>query len=207
GRGSAVQTLMELISVVSSGAARRGLHITGIGAGVPGLVDGATGCIGDEALNVPELAGLPLATMLHERFGLPAFVDNDVNALALGELFFGAGRGIGSLVVLAAGTGFGAGVVLDGRLIRGALGLGGELGHAPVKFDGRPCWCGGRGCLAVYASGRGIAEAARERAAAGPSTPSRLGRGGPAAPTAPPPVPAAPARGAHPRAGGAGAVP
>jgi len=185
GRGSAVQTLMELISAVSSEAASRGLHITGIGAGVPGLVDGATGCIGDEALNVPELGGLPLATMFRERFGLPAFVDNDVNALALGELFFGAGRGVGSLVVLAPGTGFGAGVVLDGRLVRGALGLGGELGHAPVKFDGRPCWCGGRGCLAVYASGRGIAEAARERAAAEPSTLSRLVAGGPAAITAP----------------------
>jgi glucokinase len=64
-------------------------------------------------------------------------------------------------VVLAPGTGFGAGLILDGHLVRGAHGFGGEFGHTPVKFDGRPCWCGGRGCLAVYASGRGIAEAAR----------------------------------------------
>src|SRR5207249_5761607 len=185
GRGRALQTLMELISVVSSEAASRGLHITGIGAGVAGLVDVATVCIGDEALNVPELGGLPLATMLRERFGLPAFVDNDVNALALGELFFGAGRGVGSLVVLAPGTGFGAGVVLDGRLVRGALGFAGEFGHAPVKFDGRPCWCGGRGCLAVYASGRGIAEAARERVAVDTSMLTTLAGGNPAAITAP----------------------
>src|SRR5262249_61707178 len=90
---------------------------------------------------------------------------NAVNALALGELMFGAGRGARSLVVLAPGTGFGAGIVLDDRLVRGALGFAGEFGHTPVKFDGRPCWCGGRGCLAVYASGRGIADAARGRAA------------------------------------------
>jgi len=68
-------------------------------------------------------------------------------------------------VVLAAGTGFGGGVILDGRLVRGVAGFGGEFGHAPVKFDGPPCWCGGRGCLAVYASGRGITEAARARVA------------------------------------------
>src|SRR5262249_39047463 len=119
------------------------------------------------------------------RFGVPVFVDNDVNALALGELFFGAGRGVGSLVVLAPGTGFGAGVVLDGRLVRGARGFAGEFGHAPVKFDGRPCWCGGRGCLAVYASGRGIAEAARDRAALETSTLAARAGDDPAAITAP----------------------
>lgn len=71
-------------------------------------------------------------------------------------------------MVLAPGTGFGAGIVLEGRLVRGVAGFGGELGHTTVRLDGRPCWCGGRGCVAVYASGRGIAEAARARAAAAP---------------------------------------
>jgi len=165
GRGGIVQTITDLLVAVRAQAERRGGRAAGIGVGVPALVDAATGGIGGEALNVPDLAGLPLAALLRERFALPVFVDNDVNALALSELVFGAGRGAHSLVVLAAGTGFGAGVVLDGRLVRGALGFAGEFGHAPVKFDGRPCWCGGRGCLAVYASGRGIAEAARERAA------------------------------------------
>ncbi len=169
GRGSAVQTMMDLIATLRSEAEQCGLRVTGIGIGVPGLVNAATGRISDEALNVPELADLPLASLLRERFGLPVFVDNDVNALALAELFFGVGRGVRSLVMLAAGTGFGAALVLDGRLIRGALGFAGELGHAPVKFDGRPCWCGGHGCLAVYASGRGIAEAARARVAVEPS--------------------------------------
>jgi glucokinase len=107
---------------------------------------------------------------------LPAFVDNDVNALTLGEWRFGIGRDVSSFVMLAAGTGLGSGIVIDGRIVRGSRGFGAELGHVPVKFDGKPCWCGGRGCLVLYASGRGIAEAAGgrgdaafvfERAAAG----------------------------------------
>ena len=162
GAGTAQATIEALLDELRRGAGAR--EIVGIGVGVPAIVDVTAGVIGEEAHNVPELAGVPLAATLRARFALPAFVDNDVNALALAEWRFGADRGVRSLVVLAPGTGFGSGIVLDGRLIRGARGFGAELGHVPVKFDGPPCWCGGRGCLALYASGRGIAEAARERA-------------------------------------------
>lgn len=156
------QTLVALIASCLARARRESLHVTGVGVGIPAILDPATGVVG-EAHHVTDLAGQPLAARLGERFGLPVVVDNDVNALALGEWRFGSGRGARSLVVLAAGTGFGGGVILDGRLVRGAAGFGGEFGHTPVKFDGPPCWCGGRGCLAVFASGRGIAEAARTR--------------------------------------------
>lgn len=98
-----------------------------------------------------------------DRFGVPAIIDNDVNALALAEWLFVERQAVESLVVLALGTGAGAGIVLEGRLVRGAAGYGAELGHTPVNFHGPACWCGGRGCLAVYASGRGIAESARAR--------------------------------------------
>lgn len=165
GSGRAVGCLMAALDAVRDGAERLGHPIVGIGAGVPGPVDTVAGRICEHVPHVPELAGRALAAELSERFSLPAWVDNDVNALALGEWRFGAGRGARSLVVLAAGTGLGAGIVLDGRLVRGAAGFGGELGHTPVKFDGPPCWCGGRGCLALYASGRGIAEAAQARVA------------------------------------------
>lgn len=186
GPGTARATLADLIESLLRRAEASGLAMAGIGVGVPGIVDAAAGRIGDEVPNVPELAGQPLAEMLRRRFRLPVFLDNDVNALALAELIFGLGRGARSMVVLAAGTGFGSGIVLDGRLVRGAHGFGGEFGHAPVKFDGPPCWCGGRGCLAVYASGRGIAEAARGRAAsaAGAGLLQRAG-GDPLAITAP----------------------
>src|SRR2546425_6488775 len=165
GKGRAPETIIELLRSVREHAERRGHAVEAIGVGVPGPVDAALGRIGEHVPHVPELAGRALAAELTERFGRPAFVDNDVNALAVGEWMFGAGRGTRSLVVLAPGTGFGAGIVLESRLVRGAAGFGGELGHTPVKFDGPPCWCGGRGCLALYASGRGIADAARARVA------------------------------------------
>src|SRR3989454_10291270 len=165
GTGGALATIVALIGKVIDQSRHRGRPIDAIGVGVPGPVDAALGRIGEPVSHVPELAGHALAAELTTRFGLFACVDNDVNALALGEWMFGAGRGARSLVVLAAGTGFGAGLGLDRRLVPGAVGFGGELGHAPVKFDGPRCWCGGRGCLALYASGRGIVDSARARVA------------------------------------------
>ncbi|MBI2492610.1 MAG: ROK family protein [Candidatus Rokubacteria bacterium] len=178
GPGRAFETIAGLIAAVRDEAGRAGGAIAGVGVGVPGPVDTALGRVGEHVPHVPELAGRALAAELGARFGLPVFVDNDVNALALGEWTFGAGRGARSLVVLAPGTGFGAGIVLDGRLVRGVAGFGGELGHTPVNFDGPPCWCGGRGCLALYASGRGIAEAARARVARHPDAPLLAVAGG-----------------------------
>jgi glucokinase len=163
GPGTARATIETLLQAVRDDG--RSFDVAAIGVGVPAVVHADTGTVGDEAHNVPELAGYPLAATLNARFVLPVFVDNDVNALALAEWTFGAGRGARSLVVLAAGTGFGSGIVIDGRIVRGAHGFGAELGHVPIKFDGAPCWCGGRGCLALYASARGIVERARERAA------------------------------------------
>lgn len=174
--GATTETLERLIEDLRRRAGDRAVR--GIGVGVPGPVDTATGRIAELVPHAPDLAGQPLAASLRARFGLPAYVDNDVNALALGEWRFGAGRGLRSLVVLAPGTGFGCGIILEGRLVRGINGFGGEFGHTPVKFDGPRCWCGGRGCLALYASGRGIAEAAQARVASRPSALLRAAAGG-----------------------------
>jgi predicted NBD/HSP70 family sugar kinase len=158
------RTLTTLIERVLVRAKHDALRVSAIGVGVPGIVDPATGIVG-EAHHVADLSGRDLARALQARFGHPTFVDNDVNTLALSESMFGEGRGARSLVVLAAGTGIGAGIVLDGRLVRGATGYAGEFGHVTVRVDGPDCWCGARGCLVVYASGRGIAEAAGGRPA------------------------------------------
>jgi predicted NBD/HSP70 family sugar kinase len=168
GPGRAIGLIEELIAHVQEGAARLGDTITGIGVGVPAPVDTEAGRISVHVPHVPELEGVALAERLQTRFRLPVFVDNDVNALALAEWMFGVARGARSLVVLAAGTGFGSGIVLNGRLVRGVGGFGGELGHTPVNFDGPRCFCGGRGCGALYASGRGIADAAQARVAGHP---------------------------------------
>jgi len=165
-----VETIVSLIAQVTESAGERARSIAAVGVGVPGPVDAERGIVGEPVTHVPELAGRRLAAELGGRIGVPVFVDNDVNALALGEATLGAARGARSLVVLSTGTGIGAGIVLEGRLVRGAAGFGGELGHAPVKFDGPRCWCGLRGCLAFYASGRGIADIARSRAGAGERT-------------------------------------
>jgi glucokinase len=129
----------------------------GIGIGLPGIVDIEGGTMRKGFHRVPELVGAPLVELIRARSGVPVFIDNDVNALALGEWTWGHARGTRSMVMLALGTGVGGAVILDGHLARGKSGYGGELGHVSVKVDGRPCVCGIRGCLSAYAAGVGMA--------------------------------------------------
>ena len=126
-------------------------------------MDVGAGTVGGEAHHVPELSGVPIARLLAETAGAPAVVDNDVNALALGEWRWGAGQGARSFVLLAIGTGVGGGIVIDGRLHRGAGGFGGELGHVPIDLDGRACVCGARGCLKAHVAGPDLAAEATRR--------------------------------------------
>ncbi len=163
GPGTALATLLDLLDRLRETAGSRGIQVTGVGIGVPGTVDAERGAVGSDIHYVPELASTPLAETVSRRFAMPVFVDNDVNVLALGEWMFGAGRGARSLVVLALGTGVGGGIILGGRLHRGQGGFGGELGHVPINFDGRPCICGGRGCLKAYVSGTDIAREGEAR--------------------------------------------
>ena len=162
GPGRVVDRLLGRLAETQARAAAEGVSLTGCGVGVPGAVDAAAGRIGADVQNVPELAHCPLAELVTTRTGLPTVVDNDVNALTLGEARFGVGRGLRSFVLLALGTGVGGGLFLNGDLVRGASGYGGELGHATVNFDGRPCFCGARGCLKAYVAGPDIVAQTRE---------------------------------------------
>ncbi|MBI4729417.1 MAG: ROK family glucokinase [Acidobacteria bacterium] len=134
-----------------------------VGVGAAALVDVEHGVV----LTAPNIAwrDLHLRTMIEERLGLPAVVDNDANVAAWGEALHGAGRGARHLIALTLGTGIGGGLVLDGHLYRGAHGVGAELGHMVVDPCGPPCPCGNQGCLEAMASGNAIGRMARERAA------------------------------------------
>ena len=116
-------------------------------------------------LGPPHLPGwdrVPLRALLEERFSLPTWVEHDAKTGALAEWMFGAGRGTDNMVFLTAGTGLGAGVIADGRLLRGAASAAGECGHWRIAADG-PLMFGKRGSWESYASGAGMAALARER--------------------------------------------
>jgi glucokinase len=130
----------------------------GIGVGVPGFVDFKRGYIYN-LTNVPGWARVPLAGMIRQRFGLKAFVDNDVNAFALGECAYGAGRRYRQAVFATLGTGVGGAVVIDGHLYRGAYSMAGEIGHMSINLHGRRT-PEGRGGLETYVGNMRLVAAA-----------------------------------------------
>lgn len=134
---------------------RAGARPAGIGVGVPGFTDFKKGFIYN-LTNVPGWTSVPLARMLRQRFGLPAVVDNDVNAMAIGECAHGAGRGCRFAAFATLGTGVGGGVVIDGRLYRGAYSMAGEIGHVCIRMNGRKT-PEGRGGLETYVGNRRLA--------------------------------------------------
>jgi glucokinase len=128
--------------------------MAGIGAGVPGFVDFGRGLIYNLP-NVPGWRGVPMGKMLRERFDMPAFVDNDVNVMALGECTYGSGRAYEHAVFLTLGTGVGGGLLLDNKIYRGAYSLAGEIGHVSIDMNGIPS-AQGRGGLEEYVGNRQI---------------------------------------------------
>src|ERR671918_3044622 len=136
--------------------------VEAIGAGIPSTIDQRTGRA-VSSVNIP-LTDVDLRARLRERFGVPAAIENDANAAALAEHRYGAGRGARHMVMLTLGTGIGGGLILDGRLYRGAVGAAAELGHVTIDFDGPPCEgrCPGFGHLEAYATGVAAAMDARE---------------------------------------------
>jgi len=129
--------------------------IEGAGIGFPGVMDSVSGKIAS-CPNLPILDGVPLGKELTRRLGLPVFVENDVNLIALGEHVAGRGSDIDDLAVIFVGSGIGCGLILDGKLYRGADGAAGEFGHTVIEPEGRECTCGGRGCLEMYCSGKAL---------------------------------------------------
>ena len=163
-----IDRIIELAREVVADAGLTVDRFDAVGIGCGGPLDPWRGVIRN-ALNLPGWIDIPLVTRVEAALDRPTFVDNDANAVALGEHRFGAGRGVRNLVYLTISTGVGGGLVLDDRLYHGENGNGGELGHISVRVGGRPCHCGSSGCIEAYCSGTNIAERAREALALDPS--------------------------------------
>lgn len=134
--------------------------ISGIGIGAPNA-NYYSGNI-ENAANLPWKGVLPLGEMLSNALDIPVAVTNDANAAAIGEMTYGATRGMRDFIMITLGTGVGSGIVINGQLVYGSDGFAGELGHTCAIRDGRQCGCGRKGCLETYCSATGVARTAVE---------------------------------------------
>ena len=151
---------------------KAGYDVAAVGVAAPGFVDAQRTTLRFTP-NLP-MADRPLKALLEPRVGMPVVVENDASAAAWGEYRFGGGRGVSDVVLLTVGTGLGGGIVLDGRLLRGAFGIAGEFGHVRIVPGGLPCGCGDRGCWEQYTSGRALIRQAHALARANPPRAARL---------------------------------
>jgi len=152
-----IQRIAQLVENVIAASGIPPAEIAAAGIGCPAALDMDRGVL----VNVPNIPGnwpdIPFKTELSTLLGMPIFPINDVRAITLGELVFGAGRGVDTLACFAIGTGIGGGIVINGKLHLGLSGSAGELGHMVIDPLGLPCNCGGRGCLETLASATAIA--------------------------------------------------
>jgi glucokinase len=163
-----------VVDAVEEARDAAGGEIGAVGFGIPSLIDQRTGNA-VIAVNLP-LKDIRFADVMTERLGLPVFVDNDANVAALAEHRAGAARGCNEVVLMTIGTGIGGGLILGGRLYRGAIGAGAELGHLVIDMNGPPCQgnCPNHGCIEAMASGTALAREATRIARERPD--SGLGR-------------------------------
>ena len=168
------ELIETIVGAVQEVARHAGGDVAAVGFGIPCVFDRRTG-VAVLAVNLP-LADIRFADVMTERLGMPVFVDNDGNTAALAEHRAGAARGADNAALMTIGTGIGGGLILDGRIYRGSIGAGAELGHMVIDMDGPRCQgnCPNRGCVEALASGTALArEAVR---VAGEEPDSRLGR-------------------------------
>ncbi len=149
----------EVTKLITENDATDKIH--GIGIGAPNA-NYFTGVI-EGGVNLPWPTPIPLAQLVSEKFGIPVAITNDANAAAIGEMTYGAARGIKDFIMITLGTGVGSGIVINGQMVYGHDGFAGELGHITMKRNnGRLCGCGRTGCLEAYCSATGVARTARE---------------------------------------------
>ncbi|MDN4593362.1 ROK family protein [Polycladomyces subterraneus] len=149
-----IDRLVEAVIQLTDGVRS---SVKGVGVAAPGPLDSRSGVVFSPP-NLPGWMDVPLRQVLEDRLGIPVKLENDANAAAWGEYWFGAGQRKGTMIYLTVSTGVGSGLVLDGRLFRGENTFAGEIGHTIVDPEGPPCGCGRKGCLESLASGTAIAK-------------------------------------------------
>ncbi|MHB8611684.1 MAG: ROK family transcriptional regulator [Candidatus Dormibacteraceae bacterium] len=155
--GKALDTATRMVAEVLAEAQVERKAVIGAGIGIPGPVDRAQGTVGSATI-LPGWIGLRIGSEMQDRLAMPVEIENDANLGALAELTWGAGRECSNFAYVKVATGIGAGLVIGGKLLRGATGTAGEIGHTTLDEAGPLCYCGNRGCLETVASGPAIIE-------------------------------------------------
>ena len=163
-----VKTLADLAAAAAQKAGVAREQIRSVGMGVPGGVDAQTGKI-LYTCNI-SLSDLSIAEEFRGYLDVPVYLENDANCAVLGEFYAGAGQGCRNLIVITLGTGVGAGILLNGQLLRGVNGAAGEVGHMVVEHNGVSCPCGRKGCWEQYASAPALRRMTREAMEASPDS-------------------------------------
>lgn len=163
GRNAIAAGLIAVVDQVLDKAHRERIELCGLGIASAGAIDAHDGSVFAATDNLPGWAGFELRAFVEQRFHLPVYVVNDAHAAALAELHFGLGRNLSDFVAVTIGTGIGGGIVSGGRLLQGQHGFAGTVGHQMIRVDGRPCNCGGRGCLEAYVSTASLLKEYSER--------------------------------------------
>ena len=153
GPGAVISDIVA--AIVKLGEGRGANQLAGVGVGVPGFIIMDKGII-TESPNLPGFENYPIRDEIERRLGASVILENDANAAALGEKWQGAGRDVNDLVLLTLGTGIGGGVICEGKVLHGFVGMAGEFGHITVDPSGNPCGCGNQGCLEKHASATAI---------------------------------------------------
>ncbi|MEV6742249.1 ROK family transcriptional regulator [Streptomyces sp. NPDC051104] len=154
----AIARLVDQLRAAADAAGPDGIH--SIGVAISGDVDGQTGTV--QYSPFLDWRRVPLAQLVESATGTPTVIENDVRALTVAEQWFGAGAGLSSFAVVTVGAGIGAGLSIGGRVVSGAHGVAGEIGHLPVGGTDRTCTCGNIGCVEAVASTHAIIEQARQ---------------------------------------------
>ncbi|HEY6182756.1 MAG TPA: ROK family protein [Terriglobales bacterium] len=165
GRDHVIEEMCKAIQSLSGGFKEK-YSLTGVGIGVPGIIEKKTGRV-IKSPNLPDWLNYPVKEEIERRLQSMVILENDANSAALGEYWLGAARDAEAMIIITLGTGVGGGIIMNGDIWEGMTGMAGEFGHINIEPEGHPCNCGSRGCAEQLASATAIVRMAKEAIASG----------------------------------------